>query len=919
MLFLSPRNSLEGQLSLIDACKCKVFLTSTTCPLTVQAIIDARDLRHIKVPLLEDLLDGPLPKRRPLNSRSFDDMRHEPLAYLHSSGSTALPKLIGWTYGCVHGHSAQLHFQSSSGDKTLMQCLAHGGKNFFNCFPMFHAGGLWFPLAHELGLRIILPPKDQPINADMVASILRMTNVDTACVPPAVLEDMSKRPEWRASLKDLKYILTGGAPLPKAVGDILQECGPRIWNVHASTETGFMPLLDVAKEDWLYARFAPGFGIELRPHSDDMYELLIVKDEKVIDKQLAFQNFPELQEYPTQDLFRRHPDPKKTDYWQSCGRYDDVIVLLNGEKFNPRLMENTIQSHPLVSAALIFGRERFQSAVLIELHDSSNITSCQEKERTITELWGVIEQANAQAPSHGKISRSLIAFTKSSKPMSRTPKKSVIRNATYELYANEMNNLYASFESTTTNGIDEDADQKSTDPLKISSLRCIIRIINPTIPDKFRENDSLFTLGFDSLQVLQLVQAIRKLSPSTTVEARTVYNNPTLVALFKALHSPQMPSRDLSSRKEAIEALITKYSTPVPKPQFSIPKVALLTGATGSLGYHMLQKLLKSNDYAHIYCFVRTLPSQKTTTDPRITYLETTFTSPQLGLSYDVYTHLLRTVTYVIHSAWTVNFNLPLAAFEEHIVGVRHLIEFSVRSMWKAELLFVSSIASVMNAQENPVLEREFTDASIAAASGYGQSKHIAERLLAIAGRRDGLRYKIVRIGQIAGPVAEDGRWNPVEWVPSLVTSSKIMKYLPKSLGAAETVDWVPVDTVAQVLIDLLSVEEQRQVVYHVQNPQPTKWSELLPGVRKAMGEDVEIVSFGRWVEKLKEQAHVKAAEKDMSALRLFDFFEMLSDKGRKRITPLNMKNTIKVSEALRGADPITGEMMRVWMKGWGI
>ena len=802
-----------------------------------------------------------------------------------------------------------------------MQCLAQGGKNFLLCFPLFHAGGLWFSIAHELGLRMILPPVGQPVNADLVASILREGNVDTICVPPAVLEDMSKKPEWRACLKNIKYILTGGAPLPKAAGDILQSCGPRIWNVHASTEVGFLPLLDVAKEDWLYARFAPGFGVELRPHSEDLYELVIVKDEKNANKQIVFQNFPELREYSTQDLFRRHPNPKKSDYWQSCGRHDDVIVLSNGEKFNPGLMEHTIQSHPLVSAALIFGRERFQSALLIELHDSSKAISRQDKERTVTELWDVIEQANAQAPGHGKISRSLVAFTKPSKSMLRTPKKSVIRNATYKLYAEEMNNLYESFDRSTLDDFVENADQdqKSKDPFDISSLRRLIRRINPVMPDSFVESDNLFTFGFDSLQVLQLVRAIRELSPATALEARTIYNNPTLAALSKTLHSPQSYTRDLSNREEIIEALITQYSIPVPRTQLAIPKFALLTGATGSLGSHILHKLLASNDFTHIYCLVRTPPSHMTKHDPRISYLETTLNAPQLGLLYQTYTHLLHTVTHVIHNAWTVNFNLPLSAFEQHIRGMRHLIDFCTCSTWKAELLFVSSVASVMNAREYDLVpEKEFMQVNVAESSGYGESKHVAERLLSIAGKREGLRYKIVRIGQIAGPVEEEGRWNSVEWVPSLVLSSQIMKCLPSSLGAAERVDWVPVDTVAQVLVEILRVEHGTQVVYHVQNPRPTTWSNLVPSVRKALGEEVEVVALGQWVEKLKEMAQEQSAGRDVPALRLLDFFEMLSEeKGGKKVLALDLKNAMEASEALRSTRPITGEMMREWMRGW--
>ena len=920
MLFLSPRNSLEGQLSLIDARNCKVFLTSATCPPLVQAIIDARSLRHVNVPFLENLLDGPRPRSRAPSLLSFEEIRYDPLAYLHSSGSTGLPKLIGWSFGCVSGHFAQLDFQNCAGDKTLMQRLAQGGKNFLNCFPMFHAGGLWFALAHELGLRIILPPAGQLVNADMVASILQMSAVDTACVPPAILEDMSKKPEWRASLKNLKYILTGGAPLPKAVGDVLQSCGPRIWNVHASTEAGFIPTLDVAKEDWLYSRFAPGFGLELRPHSDDLYELVIVRDEQIVDMQMVFQNYPELHEYPTQDLFRRHSDPTKADLWLSCGRHDDVIVLSNGEKFNPRLMENTIQSHSLVSKALVFGRERFQSAVLIELHDMSEMNSIHDHEHMINQIWSVIEQANTQAPSHGKISRSLVAFTKRSKPMTRTPKGSVARNATYELYADEMSALYARFEGTTMNGFYETED--AMDVSKICSLQRLVQCISPAMPKILGETDNLFTLGFDSLQALQLVREIKQRSPSTIIEARTIYNNPTLKALSRALRSPNLPTSNiLTNREKAVDILIAKHSSPLYKPHLVSTKVVLLTGATGSLGSHVLKKLLTSAQYTHIYCLVRTPPTLTSHCDRHITYLQTSLSDPQLGLDYDTYSHILRTVTHVIHNAWTVNFNLPLSAFEEHVLGVRHLIDFCLRSSCKAQILFVSSIAAVLNARDDPVPERAYADASVAESSGYGESKHVAERLLGIVGKREGLQYKIVRVGQIAGPVREKGVWNPVEWVPSLIQSSRFLKCLPESLGAADSVDWMPVDTVAQIMVDILGVEEEdkSERVYHVQNPRHAVWKDLVPAIRTRIGgEKVELVSFARWTERLKERAGDQDAGMDLPALRLLDFFERLSKGEGKKIATLDVKNTVMVSPVLAGVGPVTQEMMALWMERWG-
>jgi thioester reductase-like protein len=72
---------------------------------------------------------------------------------------------------------------------------------------------------------------------------------------------------------------------------------------------------------------------------------------------------------------------------------------------------------------------------------------------------------------------------------------------------------------------------------------------------------------------------------------------------------------------------------------------------------------------------------------------------------------------------------------------------------------------------------------SVAAAMGYGESKYIAERMLDLASHA-GVKANMFRVGQISGPVKIDNRcWNKMEWLPSLVKTSKEMGLLPSSLG----------------------------------------------------------------------------------------------------------------------------------------
>ncbi|KAL4977377.1 hypothetical protein BDW66DRAFT_132867 [Aspergillus desertorum] len=49
-----------------------------------------------------------------------------------------------------------------------------------------------------------------------------------------------------------------------------------------------------------------------------------------------------------------------------------------------------------------------------------------------------------------------------------------------------------------------------------------------------------------------------------------------------------------------------------------------------------------------------------------------------LGLSEEMYEELRQCVSLIVHTAWPVNFNLPLSSFTPHIHGLSNLIDFSL-------------------------------------------------------------------------------------------------------------------------------------------------------------------------------------------------------------------------------------------------
>lgn len=68
-------------------------------------------------------------------------------------------------------------------------------------------------------------------------------------------------------------------------------------------------------------------------------------------------------------------------------------------------------------------------------------------------------------------------------------------------------------------------------------------------------------------------------------------------------------------------------------------------------------------------------------------------------------------------------------------------------------------------------------DPSVAVGYGYGESKWVAERLLAVVSSKTPVHTVSVRLGQLSGSV--NGAWSPTDWLPSLIKSSVYLKCMP--------------------------------------------------------------------------------------------------------------------------------------------
>ena len=384
----------------------------------------------------------------------------------------------------------------------------------------------------------------------------------------------------------------------------------------------------------------------------------------------------------------------------------------------------------------------------------------------------------------------------------------------------------------------------------------------------------------------------------------------------------------------------------------SLPGTVILSGSTGQLGAYLLHALLNDARFKKVFCLNRSRDarerqlnnheSRDLTTqfdEDRVEFLQWDVSAPLLGLSEPTYRRLASEVTYILHNAWPVDFNLHISSFEPHIHGVRQLVEFSCHSVKRPTIFFVSSVSAAANWGSVPGARTKVTETILEdwrlASMGYGQSKLISERLLAKAAETSGIRTAVCRVGQVAGPVlhGERGVWSKQEWLPSLIASSKFLGQIPETLGPLRNVDWVPVDLLANIVVDLLVVAGSthsskgmkgaaKTAVYHVANPSSVPWTSLLPVVTQALGSSVSVVNFADWVTALQNStAETSRNVSDNPAIKLISFFENLQDKAirfpRAHAATLDVQRTKELSEHLAALEPVNAPWMELWMRQW--
>lgn len=987
---ISPRNSGPAVCSMLEKTNChRLVVTSSSVQGLIHATkaeLDSKryDLQVEEIPALKDLFpdlgnedssSGDFEPYPSLERLSPDDV----LIYIHSSGSTGFPKPIAQTVRIIKDWCNQPPAMDVRG---LHEDLVLGVA----ALPAFHTLGFTMQIILPLitGKRIALfhprfpePPVNP--NPDNTLEALRLTGSNCVIAVPSFFEAWANSKEGVEFLASCEFAASSGGPLSSKVGDYLVSQGVRLVSLYGATEMGIpMSILPDANgkapEDWQYIAITERSSPRWIPQGDGSYELQMLNTDT---HHVAKINLADVDGYATSDVFVKHPT--KENLWKVVGRSDDVLILANGEKTVPGPLEGMILAHPMVQGAIMFGRERNQVGVLVEpkaqyAFDPSDQAALAAFRNSI---WPAVEEANDTAPAFSRIFKEMILVTSPWKPMMRAPKGTVMRKATLNEYAQEIEDLYETVEASTKAG-DVAPPEFWTPPVVTKWLvEQAAAINNDDVPEVDMD---LFAQGFDSLSATflrnRIIGALRSSeSPSakqaaSQVNQNIVFANPTIKQLANKLMSLVDPqAADASSHDPAAEMIdmIAKYSATLADPKE--PKaVVLLTGSTGTLGTHLLFQLLRNENVAKVYAYNRKSSAASSSERQKAAFVDKGFDAglledavaplkveflegdaahENLGLDPAVYAELQRTCTHIIHNAWRLDFNLSLSSFESHVAGVRSLLALSLSSPhWsRVRFLFTSSIAVLQHwdTDKGPAPEEGALDAKVAVGNGYGESKYVAEQLIL----KTPLQSTSFRIGQISGG-EPSGSWALTDWVPIMIKSSIGLGALPNSNGM---VSWLPMHSVAQSILDVAFTPEGGRIsrTLHLVHPRPVPWTNVVREVRAALiergvakiaeGQTAEstqqavlpLVPFDKWVELVKKRSNNPSKEdlEKIPAIKLLEFFTSIAsgdlEAEKKGLREYEMGNwarlatteAVKACETMKNMPQIGKRDVDMWIDYW--
>ncbi|KAL4868720.1 hypothetical protein BDV12DRAFT_209025 [Aspergillus spectabilis] len=930
VMMLSPRLSVTACISLLNTVGCETIMYGQA-PSIRTTIGQILQLKLVTCrPIVErcsrkQSVEGPsvLVMHR---SRNRESQRERTALILHSSGSTGTPKPLFLSHKALMTHP-----------------LRGPGLTSFNTLPWYHLHGLSTAL-QAMYMRKVAYMWDAslPLTTTSVVRALEAAKPESIQGVPYLLQLLVDSTRGIEALRSCKLVTYGGAPCPDALGDHLVSRGVHFGGSFGLTEAGLVAesiSRPAGDPYWNYLRFFENIRshIWMKPIGNNLYECVYLAGHPA----LTTSNSDEPPgSYHSRDVFAPHHE--LPDRWKYISRLDDRITLLNGEKVLPLPIEGSINQSSFVEEAVVVGVDRAVPGLLLFRSEVARYFS---DEQYLDLIWSSVEDANSRAEQFSQITREMIRVLPYGSAHPQTDKGSMVRAQIYARYADVIESIYTQLEESSSGTLQ--LDQSATEAHLMTLCHDELGI---NIPDSKTE---FFAAGVDSLKSIHLRRLILrdfKVQNSKAFGQNVVFDTGNIVRLAVQIQAAQGGQAAVDEDYRCImQNLVDKYSSIASHVPSPVAKACgsgvILTGATGSIGANTLHRLLNDDTVSVVYCLTRRDSPRQAILDAlrhkdldipmhrtkKIIALTSALHEPDLGLDLATIHQMRRSVSLIIHTAWPVNFNLPLSSFESHIQGLKNLIDFSlsVHMPVPAVTLFCSSISTALASSSARIEEGPMCDFGNALNMGYARSKLVGDRIVSIA-RKSGARAISLRIGQISGH-SKKGLWNDSEAIPLMIRSALTLKALP---DLDTMCSWLPVDKLACSILEIartfsLSSSDGEAAskstddsIYNLSNPRTFPWSSLL-NVLRQQGFVFETLPFADWLQKLQE-SEAKGEELVNPAVKLVNHYEAMYG-GEKPSEPKTFitEKAERDSMTLRNGrlriieDGILARYARDWLRRW--
>lgn len=293
----------------------------------------------------------------------------------------------------------------------------------------------------------------------------------------------------------------------------------------------------------------------------------------------------------------------------------------------------------------------------------------------------------------------------------------------------------------------------------------------------------------------------------------------------------------------------------LPKADWANPRRVLLTGATGYLGLHLLEELLRRTD-AEVVCLCRgddpehalrrireglaLYEIEAESELHRVTCVIGDLGAPRLGLTDEQWDDLARTTDVIYHNGALVNFVYPYSALKEpNVGGTQRVLELACTTRLKA-VHHVSTIDTLLATHTpRPFIENDTPlRSAVGVPAGYTGSKWVAEKVVDVA-RRRGIPVTIFRPGLILGHT-RTGATQTIDYLLVALRGFLPMHIVP---DYPRIFDIVPVDYVASAIVHISRRPDALGGFFHLFNPDPVPLRTFCDWIAD-YGYDFDVVPF---------------------------------------------------------------------------